>query len=1217
MSISSRQSELFAGEDWKVIYSAFQSINLNASDPPSINQALQEYLRNNYPEDYNDWIEQSEFVAIIDLLSWLAGTLAFKTDVSVRENFLDTAEARSSILRLARFLSYNPSRNQCASGILKIVEVMTNDDVYDSFGTNLSGSRINWNDPDNSNWYEQFVAVLNDAFVSTNPFGVPIKHGSIQSVITQLYRMNALYSQNNVGFSSTVAGTSMNFEVCNADFTDAASLTELAPDPTNAFNLYYLADGNGYASKRTGFFCLFKQGSTQAETFFLPTPIANQVVDISTSNINNSDVWVQTVDDTGSVMENWTQIPVMLDSNITYNALPVTQRNVFSVITRDTDQISIRFSDGLFGNVPTGNIQITYRVSNGLSYTIQTTDIENIQIAVNYINALGVNKSLTLTLSLFESVSNATPAETIQQIQQRAPTVYATQNRMVSGEDYNTFPLQTNLAVKIKALNRVYSGQSRYFDLHDPTGTYQDLSIFADDGILFHEESDAYTEVPTSLNLSITNLISDYIQPILSSTAATNAVRSVLVDAALNGGISVPGGMTWTQSSASLYSSTGWFNTNSSLVQPGAILKFTANGKTIWVPVYTVQGSVTTVPPANTAGPVTLSVAVPTGAILTAIVPPFHAALDSATLATITSKLALNQSFSLAYDYNSGSWQVLSSTSSLGNPELSGTTLLMLVCNYMPGLWQITGRGLRYTIESLSTIEWFDDGTRAIDHQTGQARMDTISVLKVNADPSTGLALGTDYVFSVDKIWFYPNGMPEPRRTTVIMGDSNGDGYPDRPDSFLNIVPTTNDKNFLFWSIGADNLAYPNYTVLGYDTEAAREGACPVTDMGAGIGWNAATNIPLLSSGVGTIGAYYTVTTPGATPLDGIQQWLVGDIVVFNGTRWVKAPAVGAEGFQVTAAAASRNLTFWTCTVRPETSLGVWNAAINTPSLGSGAGTTGSYYIVETAGNTALDGILSWSVGDIVVFDGSQWVRGGWRQDFTETYSYAQGRGPNVAAAWVDGTGSTMPAGDQLYVHWKHYAPSNYRIDPASQNIHDVYVLTYAYDTAVRQWVTNGAVAGKVPAPPTELDLKVAFQSMEQYRMFSDAIVWRPVRYKFLFGTGADPTLQMSFKVVRIPNATLSDGQIKTNIINAINTYFNASLWDFGETFYWSELAAYVHQQLANQIASIVPVPLYAEAAFGDGFEVPCQPDEIFLSTAQVSNISIITSNTPTNLRIR
>ena len=52
-------------------------------------------------------------------------------------------------------------------------------------------------------------------------------------------------------------------------------------------------------------------------------------------------------------------------------------------------------------------------------------------------------------------------------------------------------------------------------------------------------------------------------------------------------------------------------------------------------------------------------------------------------------------------------------------------------------------------------------------------------------------------------------------------------------------------------------------------------------------------------------------------------------------------------------------------------------------------------------------------------------------------------------------------------------------------------------------------------------------------------------------------------------------------------------------------------------IGSIVLVPLSSDGAFGDGFEVVCNVDEIFISTAQVSDIVMIPSNTAANLRIR
>ena len=50
--------------------------------------------------------------------------------------------------------------------------------------------------------------------------------------------------------------------------------------------------------------------------------------------------------------------------------------------------------------------------------------------------------------------------------------------------------------------------------------------------------------------------------------------------------------------------------------------------------------------------------------------------------------------------------------------------------------------------------------------------------------------------------------------------------------------------------------------------------------------WNASTNVPTLTSSVGTKGYYYLVSTPGNTNLNGITTWNSGDWAVFDGTVW-------------------------------------------------------------------------------------------------------------------------------------------------------------------------------------------------------------------------------------------------------------------------------------------------------------------------------------------
>jgi len=54
---------------------------------------------------------------------------------------------------------------------------------------------------------------------------------------------------------------------------------------------------------------------------------------------------------------------------------------------------------------------------------------------------------------------------------------------------------------------------------------------------------------------------------------------------------------------------------------------------------------------------------------------------------------------------------------------------------------------------------------------------------------------------------------------------------------------------------------------------------------------------------------------------------------------------------------------------------GSWNALTNTPTLASGVGTNGYYYIVSVAGTTNLDGITDWQVGDWAIFNGTAWQK--------------------------------------------------------------------------------------------------------------------------------------------------------------------------------------------------------------------------------------------------
>jgi hypothetical protein len=116
------------------------------------------------------------------------------------------------------------------------------------------------------------------------------------------------------------------------------------------------------------------------------------------------------------------------------------------------------------------------------------------------------------------------------------------------------------------------------------------------------------------------------------------------------------------------------------------------------------------------------------------------------------------------------------------------------------------------------------------------------------------------------------------------------------------------------------------------------------------------------------------------------------------------------------------------------------------------------------------------------------------------------------------------------------------------------------------------------------------------------------VKYKILFGSNANESLQATFKVVKNPKTNVSDAIIKTRVIAAINEFFALDNWDFGDSFYFTELAAYIHNQLAPDLLTAVIVPNQSGLSFGSLFQINSAADEIFISGATVDDVSIISA---------
>jgi hypothetical protein len=1099
--IPSTNNKLLVSEDWKKIYQSYRNADFQSYDFETLRRTMIQYLQENFPEDFNDFIDSSEYIALIDLIAYLGQNLSFRIDLNARENFLETAQRRDSILRLAQLISYVPKRNTPASGFLKVSAISTTDNVIDGNGINLANTTVGWNDPTNSNWYSQFISIMNSSMAGSYAFGKPYDRQNIDGVLTEQYKINSTNTDIPVySFSKNINGTPMTFEIVSSAFSGKTSIYEESPLPANTLGLIYKNDNQGQGSINTGFFAHFRQGSLSMASFSVDTPVPNEIIGVNTTDINNSDVWLWQLDANNAYSTLWTKVSDVVGNNVIYNSLNNDVRNIYSVTSRDNDQIDLNFADGSFGNLPKGNFKLFYRQSNGLTYSIKPEQMSGIVIDVPYYNKNGQQHTLTLTLTLQYTVNNSSGPESNASIQNKAPQAYYVQNRMVTAEDYNIAPLTLgNDILKVKSINRVSSGLSKYFDLSDVSGKYSKTNIFATDGIVYKDTKENSFE----FEFTSRNEIAAVIKQQLASVLASTEIRSFYLDQYSRPPLPAA---TWAtpveKNPRGYFTGTGGdipvasFNSNNfKYVSPGALVKFvpptgykffTANGKKtntestttrkyIWAKVIQVIGSGAGKLTDGT-GPVILSEIIDQGSIPTEVIPKFVNVFSSAFETELFNLCLGQRNFGLSLDKLSRTWAIVSDVNldtispfSLANQNdksnSSKDASWIIAFTWTGKKYKVRYRNTDYIFESDKETSFFIEAdTINYDFTNDTVVKDQVTVLSINhSSTSTYVGLGKDYTWQIDSAVVEVDGYVEPKKVKVSFYDYNNTGQITDPDAFTNIVGT--GTSFVYFQRLSDGLRY--------------------------------------------------------TLTDGIE-------------------------------------------------------AHPTP---------------DDVGNK-IDNQLYYF----------------YNQNYNVVNSYS-----TATSSWIyEPNYFAYPGRSNLKFHYVHNSGEDRRIDPSKSNLIDVYLLTSAYDTAYRTWLTTGV--GSAPLAPTSQSLEENFSSsLETIKTVSDEIIFQPVKYKVLFGSQSDSNLQATFKAVKNPTRPVSDNELKTRILSAINEFFSLSNWDFGQTFYFSELSTYVMNLLSPDITNFVIIPK-SNNNFGSLYEVACLSNEIFISGATVFDIEIIDAITSSQL---
>lgn len=1161
MSTSATSPLLYAAETWEKVYEAFDQINFTAYDYDAVKQSLIDYLKLNYPENFNDYIESSQLIAIIETFAYVAELLAYRVDLSVHENLISSAQRKQSILRLAKLVSYTASRNLPLRGLVKVNSVSISEDVRDSQGNSLANRFVVWNDPNNPLWQEQFITVMNR--VLTQAFGNPFKSFQVDDTVFQQYELQNLLETESSGssfrngvlkFKLSLNGQDTTFELVPADL-DASGVYERAPNPNAYFTLLYGNDGYGDASDTTGFMLYVKQGELLKLTYLFDQSLPNRVVNVDVANVNDVDVWVQQVDEQGVITERWEEVPNVGGVNLVFNT--VESHAKYEVETLEDDKIRVIFGDGDFADIPTGIFNIWVRQSIAGNSTVAKSDIADRSVTFTYVSKLGKQESCTLTYSLTAALQNASPSEDIEHIRTAAPSVYYTQNRMVNGQDYNSYFLKDPSILRLRSINRTFAGQPKYIEWNDASGAYQNVKVFGNDLRLYYD---------------------------ISSSAAIEEVSArSLIDEVLEPALSLPGIYNLLVYAFSISGSP----LSEAFIRPRTTFIESVDQTIAGVPILEkteIQG-----------------------------------ALDRHWYGEPSETVLLDASLSDSSALPKSVYAVVNDDT---DSRIYDATVKMVTKNYVDGLYSLVPTpnnisgiqeavirqkrfGIRFNperqLESALRINPSATDPDAIPDSDNLSSTDVSQVLGVEETYTieiTNVETGTFSVYG-SVSGFKPSGQVGEAYTDGVI--SFLVGFPPAADETLYVgdaflVTITDVSDVLTPTIARANLTgrfeLINEAQLplsaetnSYDLDVLENSWVMIVERnddesGNLAYWRVVTRDFRLVTESATTKFWYN---PDLTIIDPDTRLPVHDAV-----RVLKSNLT-VDGDQALGTDQVYNVIgpiYNTDGTVNSNALSVSPRAAQAIFSGDGGAQSSFTFLSFIGADDYVYFEVDAETGNLTPLPVTVYLEG---------LTYTDG----VSGNYVRKSGRA-----DLDFLWQHFTPNDHLIDPSVSNIIDVYVLTRGYYSSVQNYIRG--LEPVEPTPPTSLELRNTYRTLIESKMISDTVVMHSGKLKLLFGSQAIPELRAVFKIVRSPNAKLTGDQIRSKALDLVNQYFSIDNWDFGQSFYATELCAVIHKELATEISSVVLVPEFPTNYFGDLFYLQSAPDEIFTSCAKLEDVEII-----------
>ena len=403
---------------------------------------LIEFTKQYFPQTYTDFNESSPGMLFIELAAYVGDVLSFYADTNLKESLLERASERGNVFDLARALGYMPKNAIPAHTTLSVYQLVP------SIG---SGSGVR---PD----YEYALSVKS---------GMRIKQENGTAVFRTLDSVD-------FAFSSSF---------------DPTEVTIYETDDVTLQPTYYLLKKSVKAVS----------GETKTATFTFGSPIAYDKVVLPETNIieiisveeSDGDNWYQVpylaqdtvFEDVPNLLEN---DPDLYQYRSSCPSLLKLRKSSKRFITRmrSDNKIELQFGAGIsdnndeeiipnpdnvgnglagfrrsvdididpsnflytraYGQAPANTtLTVTYTIGNGIqdnvsAYTLTNIDFVEYNENINSTNSIGIVNFVKSTLAVTNEspATGAKTADTLTEIKNNAMASFATQNRLVTREDY-------------------------------------------------------------------------------------------------------------------------------------------------------------------------------------------------------------------------------------------------------------------------------------------------------------------------------------------------------------------------------------------------------------------------------------------------------------------------------------------------------------------------------------------------------------------------------------------------------------------------------------------------------------------------------------------------------------------------------------------------------------------------------------------------------------